>query len=271
MSSSALVNPAFVATLRFSLLDLVRSRWLPLVVALLAIAAGAGIFAGQLGLIEQQRIALAFTAPLARLLAVALVTVLVVAAIAREADEGSRQLALSVALSRPAWVGARWLGFSLMATVTALACAVPLALLAPVGHGPAIVAWTATLALELCVVASLALTVALAIGQVAVATLATLAVYAAARLIGVILLLNARGPMTGDGGPAAWFDVPLQVLGALLPRLDLFAQTAWLLDHEVPALVAPITRIAFPAMAQAGLYCALLLAAAIFDFSRREL
>ena len=128
----ALVNPAFVATLRFSLLDLVRSRWLPLVVALLAIAAGAGIFAGQLGLIEQQRIALAFTAPLARLLAVALVALMVVAAITREADEGSRQLALSVALSRPAWVGARWLGFSLMAAVTALACAVPLALLAPV-------------------------------------------------------------------------------------------------------------------------------------------
>lgn len=257
------MNTALLTTLRFSLLDLRRSRWLAMVAASIAIALGAGVFAGQLGLTEQQRIAIAIAAPLARILAVLVVIVLIVATLAREASERSRQLALSAAISREAWIVAKWSSFIVMAGVTALACGVAIGLLAPdSSNAQAALSWTASLALELSVVASIALTVSLAIPQVAAATLATLAIYTASRVIGVILLLDSR---SSSDAPAlgALIDWPLQMLGLLLPRLDLFARTDWLIGAPVEALGAQAV--------QAAIYCALMLAVASFDFCRQEL
>lgn len=244
-----------------------------MLLAIALIAAGAGGFGGQLGLAEQSRIAVSFAAPLARVLAVLVVTVLIAAALSREAADRSRQIALAAALSRSGWILAKWASFVVMAVATALACGLTLLLLASSGMLPAepthattaaaILAWTASLALELAIVASIATAVSLSIGQVAPSILATLAVYCASRVIGVILLLSAHAPLGREHAAATPLDWLLQLLGLLLPRLDGFARTDWLAG-------APLDAFA-PQLLQAGLYCALMLAVSIFDFSRQEL
>lgn len=254
---------AFHTTFRFSLLDLRHSRWPAMLLAIVAIAAGAGLFAGQLGLTEQQAIALSITAPVARLLGVLLVTVLIVAAMAREAAERTRQLALSTALSRRAWLLAKSGSFAVMALGTAAACTATVLLLAGTDALPAVLAWGASLALELAIVSAIAMTIVLALEHVAASVVATLAIYAAARLVGVILLLNSRGPMVEHAVLGGVVELPLQLLAALLPRLDLFARTDWLLGQPVEQFGAQCL--------QAVIYGVLMHVVAFFDFRRRDI
>ena len=80
---------------------------------------------------------------------------------------------------------------------------------------------------------------------------------------GVILLLNSRGPLADQPAAGGIVDIALQGLAALLPRLDLFARTDWLLGQPVEQFGAQCL--------QALIYCLLMHVVAVFDFRRKDL
>ncbi len=203
--------------------------------------------------------AVSFAAPLVRLAAVVVSGVFAIALVSRELSDRSVDLSLAAPITRSTWVIGKWLGLSVIAAVTAGVAALPLLLLVPFA---AWWPWTVTLMWEAMTVAGLALLVTIALTQVAVSLLAVLALYATARLIGVFLLLQERAPLLDAGWLNSLSNGVLSLLGLLLPRLDLFARTEWLLEGGAPALAG--------AVVQTALYAAVVLAVGCVDFGRRR-
>jgi len=246
---------------RFTVLEAWRSRW-PAAAALMAGAVWAVmLFTGEMALAERPAVALSLAAPLARLAAVLVMATFAVSALARELNDGSIELVLSAPVSRLTWVAGRWAGLAGVALGTALAAALPLALHAPPA---ALAGWTLSLWLELCLVAGVALLLSISFAQVPAALLSLLAFYAMSRLAGVLMLLNSRAPLEAPAVVARLGDLVLGVLGHLLPRLDLFTRTDWLL-----AAGATPAGLGLGAL-QVLLWLALVPAVAWLDFAERR-
>jgi len=244
---------------RDTLVEALRGRWLWLAVcAALAVAACAG-FARSLALAEEQEVTLAFAAPLARLAAVVIVVLTTVASVVREKSEGTMLLALAAPVSRASWLLGKTLGFAALAALTGLLLALPVLWAAPPAAGAA---WTLSLIVELALIATVSAAIARVLGQIAPAAGAALAFYVLARVLHVVLLLGERAQNYSELQALA----PLvRVLGAIVPRLDLFTRTDWLLGAmpSGPALAGVVL--------QALLYSALALTAAVLDLRRAPL
>ena len=271
------MNIALTTIARFTLIDALRSRWLWLAAASGVLTLALATFAGSMALTERGSVMLATAAPIARLQAVLLMAMLTIASVVREIQERSLLLMLAAPISRSQWLFGKLAGWVLLAWLTALIAALPLALLQ---LSPALLVWTLSLACELSLTSAAALLFALILRQVAAAVLATLGFYAAARLIGVILLINERAPL--ELGAADWLSsAVLKMVAAVLPRFDLYTQTDWLLTSIQPtvgyslpemttAMAANAVSLA-PVMLQTLLFAALLLTVAALDLRRSEL
>jgi hypothetical protein len=185
----------------------------------------------------------------------------VVAATAREANDKVLDFVLAFALSRPAWYLGKLAGFAAAGALIAGAFALPLlAWSAP----PGVLAWAVSLAFECALVAAAALFFASALAQPAAALSATAALYLLARSIGAIQAI-ASGPLAEATLAGRAAQLAVDGVALLLPRLDAATRTAWLL-YEAPAAA----ELA-PALAAMAAYTLLLVAAGLFDLSRRNL
>jgi len=236
-----------------------RGRWLWLTLLATAAVGAAALFARALALAEAGEVTLAFAAPLARLSAVAIVVLSTVASVVRERSERSLHLALAAPVSRTAWILGKAGGFAALAAGTGLLLAVPVIVAAP---GLPAVAWTASLVLELVLVACVSLAIASVLGQVAPAAAACLAFYALARVMNVVMLLGSHASDYSDLG---LFAPVVRSVGAVIPRLDLFTRTDWLLWAPPDASAAATVGV------QALVYIGLALAAAVIDLRRASL
>lgn len=257
----AAVSP-FATIARFTIIDGLRSRWALVVLALIGAALTLGAFGGSLALTESGRVSLVAFAPVLRIASVLAIIVFVTAATVREIDERSRLMMLAAPLSRSAWVLAKFTGIAVLATITAAACALPLLVFHLPGTAAGSVAWLLSLALELVVVGGLTLTMACSLAQVPSAVLAASGCYLLARLIGAAMLLNERAPLADQRAVADAGSFVLDAIGMLMPRLDLFTQTPWLLGAapaDLPAVVG-----------QAVLYSAIVVTLAALDFGARD-
>lgn len=258
---SATASP-FATIARFTVVDGLRSRWARVVLALVGAALGLGAFGTSLALTESGPLSLVAFAPALRLASVLAIIVFVTAATVHEIDERSRQMMLAAPLSRGAWVMAKFTGIAVLATMTAGASALPLLAFHLPGTGAGVAAWLLSLALELIVVGGLSLLMACSLAQVPAAVLAASGCYLLARVIGAAMLLNARAPLADAHPVADAGGLALDAIGMVMPRLDLFTQTPWLLG-------APITDL--PAViGQALLYCAIVVTLAAIDLGARD-
>lgn len=243
---------------RFRMVDALRSRllWILFLVALLAL--GSGLFGAEMALVERRQVAISGAAPLLRVAAVLLLALLVAVSTVREFNDRSVLIALAAPLPRSHWMLGHLVGSLGLAMIVALACAAPLlTLAAPV----AVAAWALSLAFELAIVAALALASASAFKQVPAALMACVAFYVLSRLMGVVLMLDenaalASGSLWGQLGSGL-----IRTLGVILPSLDLFTRTDWLLEGVV-SLAQPVV--------QGLIYVGLLFTVAVLDLSRHD-
>ncbi len=248
---------------RFTLLEAWRSRWWAMALAMLAAAAGAALFTTQLAITERTQVAVSTAAPLLRLVSVAMIAMLAVASTVRELGDRTVLVVLSAPQSRVRWLLARWAGMAVVASATAAAGG--LLLLAFVDRTALgdLAGWALSLAAELSLVVALSTMFAMALRQVPASLLATFALYLLARLIGTMLLLAERTPAADRGTFDVLTQHLLELLGALLPRLDLFTRTEWLIDG---AGAGPLI-----ACVQMLLYGAIALAVTVIDLRGKEL
>lgn len=252
--------PAAILT-RLVLLEARRSGLPWLAAGALVLGLGIAAFLSQVALTESRALQASVLAAWLRACTVFLVTALVASSTLREMNDKGLELMLSLPLARSTHYLGRLAGFAACGAVLALAFSVPLLAWA----APAAVAlWGISLALEAVLAAAAALFFSMALAQLVPAIAASLGFYLLARSMAAIQAI-AAGPLAEASWTSELAHRAVDLVALLLPRLDAVTSTAWLL-YGAPAAAEYVA-----ALAAIALYVALLGAAGLFDFYRRNL
>ena len=247
---------------RFTLLEAARTRLMWLFVIALALVFAAAYFVHQLAITESTRMLIAFSAAATRLVAVFVLSLYILTSLVREFNDKGLELTLSFDLRRADYILGRFAGFIAVALAMALLAGAPQMLLAPFA---AALQWTCSLALELVIVAALSIFCILTFTQLMPAASFIAGFYLLARAMSAVRLISAN-PILGADSPSNQAMAKLvDALSLVLPTLDRFTESAWLVDGA--AGWQALTNCAL----QTLIYTALLIAAAMFDFYRRNL
>lgn len=207
-------------------------------------------FARQVALQDAAGFAYAWAAAFVRLGDAIALAAAVCFSVARAWADRQIEYAVAAPLPRPLWLLGLWCGWLLAAAGLALASALALALLAPSPQAAAL--WGCGLAMELMLVAAVALWLVLGLRHGAAALLATLGFLALARsAAALVLIAGARD------GPGGWSAGLVRALHAMLPDLS-----RWL-SLDSPAALPGV-------LGEAILYLTLLYALAVVDLYRRR-
>ncbi len=253
-----------LTTLRFLLLTGLRDRLYLSMLVGLGLVALLGSFVGEQNVVESREAVLAYLGFAARFVVVAGIVLFVAVHVRRSFESREILILLSRPMARSRFVLTYWLGFTGIAALLAIAAALLISLIGqpdPAG----LMIWTGSVALEAGIMVALALFFSLALPGV-VATLACVfGFYIVARMIGVLIAIAESEYRGFTSDFARGVRDSIDVVALFVPRLDLLGQTAWLV-HGVRAL----DQVIFLG-AQSAVYAALILAAAVFDFHKRNL
>lgn len=247
---------------KYTALEALRTRAPGTALLALLLLVCASLFIRELAVFEAMRFQTGFYAAAARLVAVFLTGVYVLASMTREFNDKGLEVVLALDVPRTHYICGKLAGFILVAVFIAAILSLPLWVLAPAG---AACSWTVSLMIELALITALSLFCVVTFNQLLPAAGFVAAFYLLARSITAMRLMGAH-PITGEGSPSQQFTAALvEALGYLLPSLDQWTATAWLLD-------APPEPVQLPGIFLQGLiYLVLLAAATLFDFHRRSL
>jgi len=246
---------------RYTVIEALRSGLPWIALACIAAALGLSLFLSHLALSEGAALQAAAAAALLRACALFALAAHVVASVARAASDKGLELALALPLSRPAYYLGKLAGFALVGALLALAFALPLLAF---GRPADVAAWGLSLAFEGALVAAAALLFASVLAQSVAAIAATAGLYLLARAISAIQAI-AGGPLADESAAGGAARGVADALALLLPRLDAVTRSDWLLYG------APGAGELGGSLAAMALYTALLAAAGLFDFFRRNL
>lgn len=246
---------------RYTLLEARRNRllWLMLAIALAALTLAG--FLGAMALTESRQIQAALLAAGLRLAAVFLTIAFVVGSLQREAGERSLDMLMALPMPRAAYLLGKLGGFAALALLPALLFG---ALCLPFAPWDQCALWAASLLCELWIVAAFSLLCALSLRQGPAALAAATGFYLLARSMAGLQAIG-HGAYRGHDLAQRWIAGGIDLLAALLPRLDQFTRTDWLVYQGGDG--AALLAIAV----QSAIYVSLLTAAALFDLYRKNL
>jgi len=233
--------------------------WLALGCIGLGVALAA--FLSQVAVTESLALQASLVAALLRAAAVFLIAAQVAGSTLREINDKALELMLALPLSRLTQYLGRLAGFAACAAALAAVFALPLLLWSPPA---AVAAWAVSLALECTLVAAATLFFAMTLAQLVPAIAAVAGLYLLGRSMAAIQAI-AGGPLAEASlahDIARW---GVDAAAFLLPRLDAVTRTEWLL-YGLPEPAAYLT-----ALGGMAVYLALVVAAGLFDFYRRNL
>lgn len=255
-------HPQIATIARFTLLEAWRTRLAWLFVIVLALILITAYFIQQLAITESTRLQIGFAAAAARLAAVFVLSLHILTSMVREFNDKGLELTLSFDLRRSHYILGRLCGYTLIALAFALLATLPQVLLAP---PQAALQWGLSLALELALMTALSVFCIVTFTQLMPAASFVCGFYLLGRALTAIRLMSDTPMVGGDTLSHRVISLLVELLAMVLPALDRFAQSAWLVDATAtwPALGANAV--------QASIYIALLGAAAMFDFYRRNL
>lgn len=246
-----------LATVRLVALTALRNRLFAGLLFALIGATALSVFLGGTALIEQAQAVVVFAAGAGRVVLVIGLVVFVAFHVQSMIETREVEGILARALSRGSFVIGYWLGFGLITCVFVAGLAGTLWFVAPNSSG--IPLWGSSLLLECLIVVAVAIFSGLMLERATSCVIFSLGFYALSRLMG--LFLGIRDFMPGAREVRA-SDYVVDVLALIIPRLDLFAQTSWLVYGDNGELLWPFV--------QGLVFLGLILAASIFDLIRRQ-
>lgn len=247
-----------VGLARLTLLEARRTAVGKAAVAAIIVALGVALFMTRIVLTDQERATVVTYAVVVRLSLVFVLAQAIIANTVRDLNERVIENFLALPVTRMQYALGKWLGWVAVAVACGLAAGLPLL---GFSNTPGRLVWTLSLAAEAVLVAGMALLLALALGRIVTAMLAFCCVYLLAR-IGFMLALLSVNMGANHGTPLDRFDAGyIKIVGFLLPRMDRFADTAWLSGGPIHF---------GPDILQAVIYVALLGAVANVDLRRKQ-
>ncbi|MRW88935.1 ABC transporter permease [Duganella sp. FT80W] len=255
-----MMRPALTIA-RYTLLEALRNRLLWLLLLMAAGAVALSGFLNELALTESRQLQAALMGALLRLAAVFLVATFVITSMAREASDKGLELLLALPLPRATYLAGKLAGFGALALLPALLFGGLGLFFAPPAQAAL---WGFSLLCECWIVAAFSVLCMLTLSQVLPALAAAFAFYLLARVIGTLQLLGHGAAGAHSGGQQA-LDAGIDGLALLLPHLDQFTRSDWLVYHSGSGADAGLVA------AQTALYVTLLSAAALFDLHRKNI
>ena len=247
---------------RYVLTDARRTglHWILLCGALAGFALG--LFLSHLGITENQDIQLAATAATIRLVYVFLIAVWICAHCLREQQDQSIHLLLALPIRRSEWVLGKLCAITIIAPGAAAIATLVIMMIAP---QRASWVWGFSLSLELWLIAAFALFCATGLRNVTSALATIVAFYTLSRSIAAMVLMARAEPVVSTGVMDAAMAALVTLLAYLLPPLDQFTQSGWLVYDALASVNWPELVI------QSLVYSALLGLATTWDLQRKQL
>lgn len=250
------------AIARYTVLEALRTR-LPLAAAVaVLVVLGMSFFVRDLALIQDARMQTTVYAAVARLAAVFLVAIHVAGSLSREFHDKGPDAVLALDVTRWQYIAGKYAGYAALGVVIAGLSALPLLALAD--FGPA-AAWFASLALETFIIAAIAMFCVVTFAHLPSAMAFVAGFYVLCRAIGGLRLIADHPAAGGEALSHQITTGALAVISALVPPLDAWTRTAWLMD--APPAWSELTFIA----GATAVYAVLLIAATLVDFYRKSL
>jgi len=265
---------------RFVLTAAFRDKLIITLLLMMLVGGGVSVFLGTSGITEQESFALVFGAAGLRFLGVVGIVLFVSFYMRRSFDTKEVEFLLSRPISRMKFLFSHALAFKILAV---LVSTVLLACVYVLGHPNAMgfVVWGASIVVENVIMAMTALFFSMVLSSAAGSALAALGFYVLCRLIGMLLGIAAQ---PAESGIFVVLNNLMDVISVIVPRLDMMGQTSWLVYGVDGAgnisLMGQASTYAHTmvetlgvggfVVAQGVFFVLLLLAAAAFDFLRRE-
>ena len=251
-----------VTIARFTLLEAWRTRLPVLAGAVLVFVWAGSLFIHGIAITESDRMQWSFFAASSRLASVFMLALYITSSVVREFNEKGLELVLALDLPRSSYILGKLCGFIGVGLLLALLAALPLLVFAPI---PVAAVWGASLFCELAVVSALSVFCIVTFSHVLPAFTLIIGAYLLARTLSAMRLMSDTALLGAMGGARPLVDFVVDALGYVVPALDRFAATEWIAARVVDADVLGLISL------QTAIAVALLLAAALFDFYRREI
>ncbi|QBE66678.1 ABC transporter permease [Pseudoduganella lutea] len=252
------MGTAILAIATGTLKEALRSRLLWLLAALALGAVGLAGFLQAVLPAGSRATNTALLAALLRLAGTGMVGIFAVTALVREYGDKQVELMIALPYPRAAWLLGRLAGCGLLALLPAAVAGMLLAFASPPAQAAL---WAASLLGELWIVAAFAVFCTLTLQHALPSLCATAGFYLLARSV---TALQVAGHGTGGDAGQRVIAAGTDALALLLPRLDAFARSEWLLYGT-----GTMADAGFVA-GQSAIYVALLAACALFDLYRKE-
>lgn len=240
----------------------VRDR---IVIALLLALLGGtclAIFLGSSAVIEGAQSGAVFIASSLRIVGVLGLVLFVVFHVRRSFENKDVEFLLSRPITRPQFLFSFAAAFSIMALIMALAEGICLSAVMPEHFMPGTMLWIASIAVENMIMVTVALFFAMVLSSAVAGAMASLGLYALARMMGEILGIIDSHVSEFPG--VKFLSMIMQVISSVTPRLDLMGQTSWL-------IYGPDNTVSYPFLVMQGVtFVALVLAASMVDLLRRK-
>lgn len=264
----------------FVLTAALRDKLLMTLLLMIAAGAGVAVFLGAATITEKASFALVFGASGLRFLGVIGIVLFCCFYMRRCFETKEVEFLLSRPISRLTFLWSHAAAFILLAALVAALVSLAVFFLGrPQPDGFAL--WSLSIAIECGVMAVVSLFFSMVLSSAAASALAALGLYVLARLAGMLLGIAQQPP---DNMVFAVLNNVMEVISVLVPRLDLMGQTSWLvygvagsggIGYTGNAGVYAHRLMEYLGIggfltAQGVLSIALFLAAAAFDFLRRE-
>lgn len=255
------MDKPLVSIAKYTLLELLRNRimWLLFMVILTGFLLSQ--FAADLAITEHRNIQLSLLAAFLRVSGVLMISLLIVSSLIREINDKSIDIVLSTSVSRGVYFIAKLAAYLLVTLVFAALFGVCLSFY---GDSQSVVAWSLSYFAELVIVTSLSIAMVFSFKQTPTALMAILIFYAVSRNIGSMSLIASHPVFEQDGIGQHFMSGFVAFLSWLLPDLDRFSDTAWLVYGVQDGSV--FITILF----QSVIYALLLSGVALFDFHRKN-
>lgn len=247
---------------RYTLLEALRSRLVVIVLLLIVGAVALAGFVSNVAITETRQIEAALMGSVLRWSAVFVVSLTVITGMVREFNDKGFELILALPLPRAGYYFGKFLGFCGVSLVVAGLVGLSLLLVATADQ---VFVWSVSLACELVLVCALSLVCMLTLNQTLPAFTIVAAFYLLSRSLDSIQLI-AKNPLAGtENGVQQFMTGIFSGISALLPSLDRFTNSAW--------LVYPDTTLSLlgPVFSQSVIYLVLLVSVGLFDLYRKNL
>ena len=250
-----------LTTIRFVLLTALRDRLFLGLLCAVIVTAFVSTTLGSTAFLEEAEMSISFAAGAIRLTLIVGLIVFVCFHIRSAFESREIDVMLSRPVSRLSLVVAYWLGFALVASLLLIPSVIVLAIVGvPDWHGFAV--WVLSVWLELLLVVALALFAALALKSAVMGVIACFGFYGLSRMMAFFVMSSHSGMVAEQKlAPAKYL---LWAVSTVLPRLDFFSKSEWLVYGM------PQNQEAWAFVIQAIIFIPLLIFVSMADFKRRQ-